>query len=63
MSGWGRPIARQSRRLSPSLSVTPRRGYPESVIARWSRLENTGQEPFAIEQEASATWNSPQGTG
>jgi len=45
------------------LSVTPRRGYPESVIARWSRLENTGQEPFAIEQEASATWNSPQCTG
>ncbi len=37
--------------------------YPEGVIARWSRLENTGKEPFGIEQAASATWNLPQGTG
>ena len=37
--------------------------YPEGVIARWSRLENTGKEPFGIEQVASATWNLPQGTG
>jgi alpha-galactosidase len=37
--------------------------YAEGVIARWSRLENTGKEPFGIEQAASATWNLPQGTG
>ena len=37
--------------------------YPEGVLARWSRIENVGKQPFRIEQAASATWNLPQGTG
>lgn len=39
------------------------RAYPEGVLARWSRIENVGKQPFRIEQAASATWNLPQGTG
>ncbi len=37
--------------------------YPEGVISRWSRIENTGKQTFGIEQAASAVWNLPQGTG
>lgn len=39
------------------------RVYPQGVIARWSRIENTGKQPFHVEQAASATWNLPQGEG
>ena len=39
------------------------RAYPEGMLARWSRIENAGTQPFGIEQAASATWNLPQGTG
>ena len=31
--------------------------YPEGILARWSVIENTGQQTFGIEQAASATWN------
>ena len=37
--------------------------YPEGVLARWSRIENVGRQPFSIEQAASAVWNLPAGTG
>ncbi len=39
--------------------------YSEGVLARWSRVENVGKQPFGIEQLASATWNlpAPGGTG
>jgi len=37
--------------------------YPEGVIARWSRIENLGKQPFRLEQAMSAVWNLPQGTG
>ena len=37
--------------------------YAEGVLARWSRIENVGKQPFGIEQAASATWNLPTGTG
>ncbi len=39
------------------------RAYAEGVLARWSRIENVGKQPFRIEQAASATWNLPQGAG
>ena len=39
------------------------RAYPEGVLARWSRIENTGTQVFGVEQAASAIWNLPQGTG
>jgi alpha-galactosidase len=35
--------------------------YGEGILARWSRIENTGKDPFHIEQAASATWNLPAG--
>jgi alpha-galactosidase len=38
------------------------RVYPEGVLARWSRIENTGQQPFQLEQAASAVWNLPAQT-
>jgi alpha-galactosidase len=37
--------------------------FPEGVLARWSRIENTGKGSFGIENAASATWNLPAGTG
>lgn len=37
--------------------------YPEGIIARWSRIENLGTQPFRLEQAMSAVWNLPQGTG
>jgi alpha-galactosidase len=33
------------------------------VLARWSRIENTGKGSFGIENAASATWHLPAGTG
>jgi len=33
--------------------------FSEGVLARWSRIENVGQQEFRIEQAASATWNLP----
>ncbi len=33
--------------------------FPQGILARWSRIENTGREPFRIEQVASAVWNLP----
>ena len=36
--------------------------YAEGVLARWSRIENTGAKPFQIEQAASAVWNLPAET-
>lgn len=36
--------------------------YPEGVVGRWSRIENTGKAPFRIEQVASAVWNLPAQT-
>ena len=39
------------------------RMYPEGILARWSRIENLGKQPFRVEQAASATWNLPQGKG
>ena len=39
------------------------RVFPEGILARWSRIENMGKQPFRIEQAASATWNLPQATG
>lgn len=30
--------------------------YPEGIVARWSRIENSGQKPFTIRQAESATW-------
>jgi len=36
--------------------------YAEGIVARWSRIENTGSAPIQIEQAASATWNLPAGT-
>lgn len=36
------------------------KAYPEGVIARWSRIENTGKTPVQLEQAASATWTLPQ---
>lgn len=37
--------------------------YPEGVLARWSRIENTGTGTFGIENAASAQMNLPAGTG
>lgn len=37
--------------------------FPEGLIARWSRIENTGKGTFGIENAASAAWNLPAGTG
>ncbi len=37
--------------------------FPEGVVARWSRIENTGTGVFAIENAASAELNLPAGTG
>ncbi len=37
--------------------------YPEGIVARWSVVENVGQQPFTLEQAASATLNLPRGTG
>jgi len=37
--------------------------FAQGVLARWSRIENTGQQPLRIEQAASATWNLPRGSG
>ena len=39
------------------------RVYPQGVIARWSRVENVGKQPFRVEQAMSAVWNLPQDTG
>ena len=39
------------------------RVYPQGVIARWSRVENLGKQPFRVEQAMSAVWNLPQDTG
>ena len=36
--------------------------FAEGVLARWSRIENVGKEPFQIEQAASAVWNLPAET-
>lgn len=36
--------------------------YPEGILARWSRIENVGKQPFIIEQAASAVWNLPAET-
>lgn len=33
--------------------------YPEGVIARWARVENTGKTPVQLEQAESATWTLP----
>jgi len=33
--------------------------YPEGIIGRWSRIENVGKTPVAIEQAESATWTLP----
>ena len=38
------------------------RVYPQGIVARWSRIENTGKEPFTLEQAASAVWNLPAQT-
>ena len=38
------------------------RVFPEGVLARWSRIENVGTEPFQVEQAASAVWNLPAET-
>ncbi len=38
------------------------RVYAEGILARWSRVENTGAKPFQIEQAASAVWNLPAET-
>ena len=35
------------------------KAFPEGVIARWSRIENAGKTPLAVEQAASATWTLP----
>ncbi|GAA3754172.1 alpha-galactosidase [Terriglobus aquaticus] len=35
------------------------KAFPEGVIARWSRIENSGKAPVQIEQAASATWTLP----
>jgi alpha-galactosidase len=37
--------------------------YAGGILARWTRIENTGAQPIRIEQAASATWNLPRGTG
>jgi len=36
--------------------------FREGVIARWSRVENVGNQPFQVEQIASAVWNLPAET-
>jgi alpha-galactosidase len=36
--------------------------FPEGILARWSKIENLGKQPYRIEQAASATWNLPPGT-
>ncbi|WP_419804739.1 alpha-galactosidase [Terriglobus sp.] len=35
------------------------KAFTEGVIARWSRIENAGKTPVAVEQAASATWTLP----
>ncbi len=35
--------------------------FAQGVLARWSRVENVGKEPFKVEQAASAVWNLPAG--
>ncbi len=37
--------------------------FPEGIIARWSRIENTGTGVFGMENAASAEVNLPGGTG
>jgi alpha-galactosidase len=37
--------------------------YPQGILARWTRIENTGAQPIRIEQAASATFNLPPATG
>lgn len=37
--------------------------FPDGLLARWSRIENTGKGSLGIENAASATWNLPAGTG
>ena len=36
--------------------------YPEGIVARWTRVENTGKQLFTLEQAASAVWNLPAET-
>lgn len=38
------------------------RPYAEGILARWSRIENVGKQPFVIEQAASGVWNLPAET-
>ncbi len=37
--------------------------FPEGILARWSRIENSGTQTVAIEDAASAQLNLPMGTG
>ena len=37
--------------------------YPGGILARWSKIENTGKEPITLESAQSANWTLPLGTG
>jgi alpha-galactosidase len=37
--------------------------FPQGILARWTKIENTGAEPIRVEQAASATFNLPRGDG
>jgi alpha-galactosidase len=64
-AGWGDQLEVVLKDILAPVSVhLYYRVYPEQgILARWSKIENQGKDPFQLEAAASATWTLPLAKG